>query len=226
MTTTPIKAWHFVNNTLRDGTPIPPDGELLVFPGEIKLCRRGFHASLELTDALTWAPGSTICRVELSGEVLYGEDKVVASERKILYRVEGRDLLREFARWCALEVVGVWSPPPVVVEWLETGDPALKSAAESAAWSAARSAAWSVAESAAWSAARSAAWSVAESAAWSAARSAARSAAESAAWSAARSAAWSPARPAAWSAARSAAWSAARSAQEQRLVRMVEAASS
>ena len=170
-----VKAWHFVGSRLRDGSLVPPDGKTLVHKGPLVVCKTGFHASERLIDALQYAPGSTICRVVVDKDIIRDRDKLVARKRTILWRVDGEDLLRQFARNCALECVDKWDPPKVVLEYLNTGDPTLR-------W-AARSAAEGVTESAAWSAA----WSAARSAAWSAARSAARSAAWSAAWSAAES---------------------------------------
>ena len=238
-----MKAWHFVGDTLRNGGPIPADGELLAYNGNIKMCESGLHASIRLIDALKYAPGSTICRVDCDTIMEKGNDKLVCGYRTILWRVGGEELLRKFARLCALDVVDAWDCPSIVLQWLR-GDFAAESAAWSAAKSAAESAAWSAAKSAAGSAAKfaaeSAAWSAAEFAAWSAAKFAAKSAAEfaaefaawSAAWSAAtRSAAESAAESAAWSATRSAAGSAAKfaaesaaeSKQNARLVRMVRA---
>jgi hypothetical protein len=173
----PILAWHFVGATLRDGRPVPPDGEVLRHPGDLLMCASGLHASKRIIDAVYYAPGTTICRVRCGGEGIKYTDKLACTERTILWRVDGENLLRKFARQQALSVIHLWDAPAVVREYLETGDESK------------RSAAWSAAESAAESAADSAAWSAAESAADSAAESAARSAARSAAWSAAESAA-------------------------------------
>lgn len=200
-------AWHFVGKTLIDGQPIPPDGKWLVHKGPVVMCSSGLHASRKITDALKYASGVTICRVQVDDIVEEELDRLVCRKRKILWRVDGEDLLFQFARNRALFVIKDWNPPDVVLDYLKTGKN------KSAAWSAAAWSAWS-AESAARSAAESAAWSAAESAAesaWSAAESAARSAA----WSA-----WS----AAWSAAQSARSAArsARSADENDLVKLVE----
>lgn len=51
-------AWHFVADTLRDGSPIPPDGEWLEYKGLCVLCSSGLHASRNPFDALGYA----ICR--------------------------------------------------------------------------------------------------------------------------------------------------------------------
>jgi hypothetical protein len=50
--------------------------------------------------------------------------------------------LREFARWCALQVIDLWEAPDVVRQWLATGDESIRSAARSAAMFAASAAAW------------------------------------------------------------------------------------
>lgn len=166
-------AWHFVSDTLRDGSPVPPDGEKLVYGGKIELCIAGFHASKQIMDALGYAPGNTICRVKIGGEIIHGHGKLVASERTIIGRVDGDDILREFSRKCALDVIHLWDAPEMVVQFLETGDESLKdaawdagarAAARNAAWNAARDAAWN----AAWPSARNAAWNAARNAAWAA----------------------------------------------------------
>jgi len=100
-----MKAWHFVGEKLRDGRDVPADGETLVHEGEIKLCQSGLHASVKILDALTYAPGTTICRVSLGGDIIKSHDKVVASERTILWRVDAENVLRQFARQCALDVI-------------------------------------------------------------------------------------------------------------------------
>ena len=194
-------AWHFVGETLRDGRPIPPDGEWLEHDGDLVLCESGLHASERIIDALKYAPGGTVCRVELDGEILKDDDKVVARRRRVLWRVDGEEVLQAFSRRVALDVAHLWDMPDVVRQYLETGDESKRSAA----WDAARSAAWAAARSAAWAAARSAA------------RDAARDAARAAAW-----AAWA----AAWAAARDAARAAARDAWDKYntwLEEMVEA---
>ena len=159
--TSEIEAWHFCADTLRDGRPIPPDGEWLVHDGDVIPCKSGLHASIRLIDALEYAPGSTLCRVILRGDIQHhGNDKIVGRERQIVWRIDATAVLREFARKCALDVIHLWSAPDVVRKYLETGDESLRAAARAAAWDAA------------WDAARGAAWA----AAWAAARAAARAA--------------------------------------------------
>ena len=155
--------------------------------GKPVLCQFGLHASSTPIDALRYSPGPILWRVELGGYIVQGHDKSVATERHYIGGFDASDLLRQFARDCALmniEKIKSYCDHnhyETITKWLMTGNPEYRSAARSAAWSAAESAARSAARSAA-----AAAWSAAESAA-AAAESAARSAARSAAWSAARS---------------------------------------
>ena len=189
-------AWHFVGDTLRDGRPVPADGAVLRHDGPVEICQSGLHASPRLIDALHYAPGSTICRDECRDVVVAQADKLVCRERVILWRVENADdLLLDFARRCALDVIHLWGAPDVVVRYLRTGDESLRAAASAAARAAARDAAWA------------------------AASAAARGAARGAARAAARDAAWG----AAWAAARAAEWGAARAAANRRLTAMVSA---
>jgi hypothetical protein len=191
-------AYHFVGDTLRDGSAIPADGEKLVFDDEPILCRQGLHASIEPYDALQYAPGNTLCLVELSGKIVYGEDKVVATERTIIKQINAESLMQEFARNQALSVAHLWDMPEVVRQYLETGDESLKdAAARAAAYAAARAAAYAAARAAARAVAHAAdAAAYAADAAADASRAAARAAAR-AADAAARAAAYAAARAAA-----------------------------
>ena len=184
-----MRAWHFVGATLRDGSPIPADGELLKFNDRPIMCEQGLHASLDPFDALQYAPGGNLCLVECGGTILHQSDKLVCTERTIIARMDATDMLRYFARMQAVSALRYWDtdPPEVVLDYLMTGDESIRDAAWAATWAAT------------WAAARDAAWA----AAWAAARAAA--------WAAARDAAWAAARDAAWAAARAAAWAAARS---------------
>ena len=207
-----MRAYYFSNKDKKlrygDGRQIRK-GRTHKVKGKPVLCGHGLHASKRAIDALDYAPDCYLWVVELGGDIIEGDDKVVATERTYVDGFDAEDLLREFARKQALinieKIYEYCSKEDydLIVEYLETGSEDIRSAAESAAWSA-RSAAMSAAESAASSAARAAA------------RAAAMSAAESAASSAARSAARAAAR-----AARSAAMSAAESAANDMLEGMI-----
>jgi hypothetical protein len=136
-----ILAWRFCGDTLRDGRPIPPDGEVLTHEGELIMCAKGLHASVKIMDALECAPGNNIFRVECAGKIIKSSDKLVCTERKILWRINGESTLRLFARQQALSVAHLWEMPSIVREHLETGKEESRAAAGAAAGAAARAAA-------------------------------------------------------------------------------------
>ena len=70
----------------------------------IEFCERGLHASVRAIDALDFAPGPIVWRVELSGEIKLGDDKCVATHRKYIGGgVDASAVMRAFARrWRAL----------------------------------------------------------------------------------------------------------------------------
>jgi len=203
-----MKAWHFMAKNRRlgyDDNRLARKSQWLVHKGDLIMCESGLHASKKITDALKYAPGSIICRVELAGEMLHQDDKTVAERRKVLWWLDGERLLRKFACMCALDVIHLWDAPDVVKRYLKTQDESLMAAARDAAWEAAKDAAWAAARDAAWEAARAAAWEAARDTAWTAPWAAAKDAASAAAWDAARDAAMD----------------AAKEKQEHRLIQMV-----
>ena len=184
--------------------------------GEIIPCVHGLHLSKRVFDALIYAPGPIIYKVKGYGIIVpHGNpvDKYACSERT--YMSGGYDcteLLRLFARKCALDVIHLWDAPKIVKQYLKTGDESLRAAARAAA------------NAAAWADARAAAWAAAGAAARADARDAARDAAYAAA-DAARAAAWdaagAAARAAAWDAARAAAGAAYITKANKRLIAML-----
>jgi len=208
--------YHFTSDTLRDGRPVPPIGETLVHEGEIVWCRSGLYFSPTPYRALKYAPGPILHRVWCEEIEQQKDDKAVCRKRTIVASIDATDLLREFARKCALDVIHMWDAPQVVVEYLNTGNDSLRREARSvavAAWSSEPSA-----EAAAESAALAASDEGAAASAWTAFAASddgARAIAGKEARAASDDAAWD-----AWLAARS----AARSNQEKRLAKMVDAA--
>ena len=175
---TPIKAWHFIHNdfTIKTSSMKRPlkvhQGQVLRHRGPLELCKRGLHASIKPIDAIYYAPGSVVCRVECSGDVIHDEDKLVCSRKRVLWVKNAERTLHEFAIRCAEEALKkVDNPDPRVLEalrvkklWLDgkVTDEELKAAryaARSAAGYAARSAAIDAAWYAAWYAAIEAAQS-------------------------------------------------------------------
>ncbi len=150
-----MKAFYFSKDDKKlryNDNRICRTGRTHKFKGEPILCEQGLHASRRLIDALSYAPGSYLWLVELGGEIKEGDNKVVATERKYLGGFNAESLLREFARKQALINIKkihkycTKKDYDLIVEYLETGNEDIRSAAGSAAWSAARSAARSAAD--------------------------------------------------------------------------------
>ena len=158
-----IKGWHFVANDRKlgygDGRLVEV-GKTYTVPDtrELELCEYGLHASKRLIDALNYAPGEVICRVELAAPIVNGDDKMVSYSRKVLAMIDGGRLLHEVACQCAeYALTFVKDPDSRSVaaikakrDWL---DGKITDQELSAAGSAARDAAWDAAWAAAWDAA-------------------------------------------------------------------------
>ena len=96
-----MKAWHFVQPDKRlgyDDNRIIRVGRTYKVKGKPVLCEHGLHASVRLIDALNYAPSAILTRVELGGEIIKGDDKIVATERTVLWMGDITDLLHRFAR--------------------------------------------------------------------------------------------------------------------------------
>jgi len=176
-----MEAWHWVSadKMTRYAPRVPVIvGETLRVDPPVVLCERGLHASVRALDALQYAPGPIICRVQLGGEIKHGDDKLVATERTVLWMYDATNVLHEFACGSAetalliaqVEDARCWGAIEVKRAWLrgEASDSDL-AAARDAAWAAARDAARAAARDAAWAAARAAARDAARAAAWDAA---------------------------------------------------------
>ena len=94
----PFLGWHFlaVRGRLRDGSQALEEG-VERYAGPLELCRLGLHASARAIDALTYAPGPIVRRVELLGERLDEPNKSVARERRVLWTADATRTLYEFA---------------------------------------------------------------------------------------------------------------------------------
>ena len=131
-----VLAWHFTGDKLRNGEPIPEQGEWLEIDGDPIMCSRGLHASKHPYDALKYAPGAALHRVRLDGTILIDNDKLVATRRKIIWIVPPeimQPLMWDFARYCARSVLPLWDAPDIVKEYLKTGDESLRDAARATA---------------------------------------------------------------------------------------------
>ena len=188
--------WHFLpaDRRLRWGScEVVEAGRTYRAKGPLVLCENGMHASRRAIDALSYAPGPVVSRVELLGERLDDGDKSCARERLVLWLADATTVLHEFAcamatdALCAAEARGervdprLWAAIETKRRWLR-GDAtdqelaAARAAARAAAGAAAWDAAGAAAGAAVWDAAGAAAWDAAWDAAWAAAWDAARAA--------------------------------------------------
>ena len=138
-----MKAWYFSNNDCRlrygDNRPIAP-GIVHKVSCKPVLCNAGLHGSKRIIDALRYAPGGYVWRVDLSGDMVIGDDKIAATRREYLWGYDASGVLRRFARLCALD----WD-----VRWDSVWD---------AAWASVRASAWDSAWDVGWDSAWDAAW--------------------------------------------------------------------
>ena len=189
--------WHFLpddGKTAHRNRSKVEVGKTYSCRGPLELCENGMHGSKRALDSLKYAPGAIVCRVELLGERLDGDDKACARSRKVLAMADATNVLQEFACWCVEQALlrereagcepdaRSWAAIEAKRKWLrhEITDDELD-AAFAAAWAAA----FDAASAAAWAAAFAAAWATAFDAARDAASAAAFDAASAAAWAAA-----------------------------------------
>ncbi len=93
------------------------------------------------------------------------------------------DDMRDFTRWCALQVIHLWDAPPIVREYLETGDESKRAAASDATYTGSTATARAAAMRAAHSAASEPIWDPLMDADDDAATAAAMKPAEDETWS-------------------------------------------
>ncbi len=201
--------WHFMEGSrlLRYGDGRKPrKGRILRVSDNkpLEMCVYGLHASPTVYDALHYAPGSTLCRVELIGPRMDQDDKSVAYARRLITWADASSMLRLWACWCVRQV------------WHLLTDERSREAVR-VAERYARNEASNEELTAARAAARAAAGDAARAAAWDAVWAAAGVAARDAVWAAARAAARAAAGDAVWAAAGVAARAAARDAQKKNL---------
>ena len=100
-----IQAWHFIPS---DGLMAKPCGarnrHVAIVEGKtyrvkppLYLWSHGLHASIRVLDALQYAQSSLLCRVEVSGEIVHGPDKLCATNRKVLAIRDIAPILHAFA---------------------------------------------------------------------------------------------------------------------------------
>ena len=111
-------------------------GETLSVEGPIIACQSGLHASVRAIDALQYAPGATICRVEVWGDVQQEHDKIAGRYRKVLWMADADKALRLFACDCAERVVHLCTNDTRTREALAVARRFAAARAAGAAWAA------------------------------------------------------------------------------------------
>ena len=100
-----VLAWHFTNGkVLRDGTPLKV-GKTYKHTGPLVMCSTGYHASIDIRDALSYAPGFIVSRVECGGEMEQQDDKLVCRERKVLWSVDAKAIIFKWSIRVATDAV-------------------------------------------------------------------------------------------------------------------------
>lgn len=90
-------AWHFLplsGDLRRADHRSPADGETIKNRGTPKVGRHGLHAAGRLIDALKYAPGPALCRVRVGGIIARRKPQIAATERTIIWRIDGEESLR------------------------------------------------------------------------------------------------------------------------------------
>jgi len=91
--------WHFLRQdgrTGKRGRRVVP-GTVMSCRRPLALCRNGLHASRRALDALQYAPGGMVERVELIGQQLEDVDKACARSRRCLWMADATNVLHEFS---------------------------------------------------------------------------------------------------------------------------------
>ena len=105
MKTKKVLAWHWTDGMkLRDGQ-ILKVGKTYRYEGTLEMCERGYHASRDIRDALSYAPGFTVSRVECSGDMEERDDKLVCRNRKVLWTVDAKKIVLSWSIRVATDAV-------------------------------------------------------------------------------------------------------------------------
>lgn len=139
-------AWYFgtANKKLRynDNREIII-GKMHTVKGDPVICQHGLHGSERLIDALSYAPGPMLYRVDITRRIAQQKDKIAGQRRLYLAGFDATLLLQEFARKQALINIDRIKPYinnsnyQIIIDWLHTGDKSVKEAARAVAEAAA-----------------------------------------------------------------------------------------
>jgi hypothetical protein len=218
---TRIYGWHFLrNNGTTRGATSPESGGLEVWDKELIMDAQGLHMSRQPIDALDHAESGIVRRVYAYGDIVEGDNKLVASHRKEVWRIDATQTLHWFVVWCARRALqlDLWDddgPDPRSIAAINTKDKWLRCKATNEELAVARIAAWEATGNPTRDAARARARDVS----WAAATAASRAASWATARDVSRTTAWATA----GDAFSDTSWAAARAAQNDKLTAMLKA---
>ena len=100
-----VLGWHFTNGmVLRDGQPLKV-GKTYKYVGKLEMCAHGYHASEDILDALSYAPGFQVSRVECSGDMEKQNDKLVCRNRKVLWTLDAKKIIMRWSVRVATDAI-------------------------------------------------------------------------------------------------------------------------
>ena len=100
-----VLAWHFTNGMkLRDGQPLKV-GKTYKYEGKLEMCAKGYHASVDIRDALSYAQGFQVSRVECSGDMEKQSDKLVCRNRKVIWTIDAKAIILKWSIRVATDAV-------------------------------------------------------------------------------------------------------------------------
>lgn len=113
---TNVLGWRFIYSNAN----LPPVNLWLGRHKKSKFYNREFGASEQLIDALKHADGSILCRVECRDVFEENPSKSFYNHCKIIWAIESKDLLCEFAQNEAYKLLKMWNYTPEVKDYLKT----------------------------------------------------------------------------------------------------------
>lgn len=147
-----MKAWHFLkaDRRMEQTDELVEVGKTYRIDGPIELGKNGLHGSVKPLGALKTASGPVVCRVNITGDIVRDEFRLVGRSREVLWMYDASLVLHQFARLCALDVVQRTGN--------ESIDAAVRTEPWVAAWVAVRASVWGSASVKAYEAVRLAPW--------------------------------------------------------------------
>lgn len=92
----------------------------------------------------------------------------IECERNYIKGFDAANIIGEFARWCALQVIDLWNAPSIAKDYLESGDENLRLKLKNENWNCQKNCSWGAFSAALWEHDNiiNSAWMAAQNAAW------------------------------------------------------------